>query len=237
MKMLFFKNFFSDSYVQVSFNVWKPSCPPFFILKFSHLIMSIFSIFSFVIAKRCFLLLSILYFYRSITMYVTVLPISSDTYYCSPKSNTTSTFVVIKRAFTLFSGMGLSINNKQIYCGDSIFSGHTTILLLVYLVFDKCNKFIFKFFDCIPLKPDFNCKLFKLFSRHSKKAEILKLARCAQHNFWHSFSSSKSFSLHDWYCNRLLHHLKTFLDLPLTLQASRELIRTRNKKWVVDIDI
>jgi shingomyelin synthase len=74
-------------------------------------------------------------------MFVTVLPISSETYYCSPKSNATSTFDVIKRALTLFSGMGLSINNKQIYCGDSIFSGHTTILILAYLVIDKCMPF------------------------------------------------------------------------------------------------
>ncbi|CRK99957.1 CLUMA_CG013254, isoform A [Clunio marinus] len=70
----------------------------------------------FVIAKRCFIILSILYFYRSITMYVTVLPISSNTYYCSPKSNATSNIDVAKRVISLLSGMGLSINNKQTFC-------------------------------------------------------------------------------------------------------------------------
>lgn len=56
---------------------------------------------------------------------------------CSPKSNSTSTYEIIKRAFTLLSGMGLSINNKQIFCGDSIFSGHTTILFFGYLVLNQ----------------------------------------------------------------------------------------------------
>lgn len=38
--------------------------------------------------------------------------------------------------------MGLSINNKQIYCGDSIFSGHATILILGYLIIKECEYFL-----------------------------------------------------------------------------------------------
>lgn len=88
---------------------------------------------------------------------MTVLPISSATYFCrqvkikfsysiiiftfsfpySPKSNSTSSHEIIKRAFTLVSGMGLSINNQQIFCGDSIFSGHTTVLFFGYLVINQ----------------------------------------------------------------------------------------------------
>ncbi|XP_052893098.1 phosphatidylcholine:ceramide cholinephosphotransferase 2-like isoform X1 [Anopheles moucheti] len=91
----------------------------------------------FIVMRRVFLLLSVLYMMRSVTMYVTVLPVSSRTYYCSPKSNASSAGVIVKRAFQLISGMGLSINGKQIYCGDYIYSGHTVTLVLGYLVISE----------------------------------------------------------------------------------------------------
>lgn len=93
----------------------------------------------FIVMRRVFLLLSILYLMRSMTMYVTVLPVSSRNYYCSPKSNASSATVIVKRAFQLISGMGLSINGKQIYCGDYIYSGHTVTLVLGYLVISECK--------------------------------------------------------------------------------------------------
>lgn len=98
----------------------------------------------FIVMRRVFLIMSILYFLRAITMYVTVLPMSSETYYCSPKSvNGTTVLVVAKRAFQLMSGFGLSINGKHTYCGDFIYSGHTVMLVLGYLVISECkfNRF------------------------------------------------------------------------------------------------
>lgn len=89
--------------------------------------------------RRVFLIMSILYFLRSITMYVTVLPVSSTKYYCSPKSNGTTIAVVSKRVFQLMSGFGLSINGKHTYCGDYIYSGHTVMLVLGYLVIAECK--------------------------------------------------------------------------------------------------
>ena len=47
--------------------------------------------------------------------------------------------VLVKRVFVLMSGMGLSINGKHIYCGDYIFSGHTMVLTLGYLVIKECK--------------------------------------------------------------------------------------------------
>lgn len=72
-------------------------------------------------------------------MYVTVLPVSSTKYYCSPKSNGTTIAVVSKRVFQLMSGFGLSINGKHTYCGDYIYSGHTVMLVLGYLVMAECE--------------------------------------------------------------------------------------------------
>lgn len=88
----------------------------------------------FIVARRLFFIIGLLYLYRSVTMFVTVLPVSSTTYYCSPKSNNTTPLLVIKRMFYLISGFGLSINGKHTYCGDYIYSGHTMVLVLSYLI-------------------------------------------------------------------------------------------------------
>lgn len=88
----------------------------------------------FIVSRRLFFIIGLLYLYRSVTMFVTVLPVSSTTYYCSPKSNNTTPLLVIRRMFYLISGFGLSINGKHTYCGDYIYSGHTMVLVLSYLV-------------------------------------------------------------------------------------------------------
>lgn len=90
-----------------------------------------------VILRRIWFLLGCLYYYRAITMFITVLPKADSNYTCHPKlDNTTAlpAWVIVKRVFILMSGMGLSINGKHIYCGDYIFSGHTMVLTMGYLV-------------------------------------------------------------------------------------------------------
>jgi shingomyelin synthase len=74
-------------------------------------------------------------------MAITVLPIASKTYYCSPQK-ADSLLETLERAFFVFSGLGLSINGQQKYCGDSIFSGHSTVLIFAYLVLDECKAHI-----------------------------------------------------------------------------------------------
>lgn len=91
----------------------------------------------FIVFRRVFLILALLYLMRSITMYVTVLPMSSTTYYCSPKANSTDVLLVAKRVIQLISGFGLSINGKHTYCGDYIYSGHTVILVMCYLIISE----------------------------------------------------------------------------------------------------
>lgn len=93
----------------------------------------------FIVVRRIFLLMGLLYLMRSITMYVTVLPVASKTYYCSPKANNTSPLLVTKRVLQLISGFGLSINGKHTYCGDYIYSGHTVVLVLSYLIIKECE--------------------------------------------------------------------------------------------------
>ncbi|GLV42653.1 Sphingomyelin synthase related [Carabus blaptoides fortunei] len=91
----------------------------------------------FIVFRRVFLILSLLYLMRAITMYITVLPVASRTYYCSPKANQTTAYLVTTRVLQLISGFGLSVNGKHTYCGDYIYSGHTVILVLSYLLISE----------------------------------------------------------------------------------------------------
>ncbi|KAK0175485.1 hypothetical protein PV327_009232 [Microctonus hyperodae] len=100
----------------------------------SAMIFVIFHKHRFIVARRIFIVMGLLYMLRSITFYVTVLPMSSKTYYCSPKLNHTTPLIITKRVLQLISGFGLSINGKHTYCGDYIFSGHTVVLVLCYLI-------------------------------------------------------------------------------------------------------
>ncbi|XP_014237769.1 phosphatidylcholine:ceramide cholinephosphotransferase 2-like isoform X2 [Trichogramma pretiosum] len=97
-------------------------------------ILVIFHKHRFIVARRLFLLMGLLYMMRSITMYVTVLPMASTTYVCSPKANNSSPSLIAGRVAQLISGFGLSINGKHTYCGDFIYSGHTVVLVLSYLI-------------------------------------------------------------------------------------------------------
>lgn len=48
---------------------------------------------------------------------------------------------MIYRAIALLSGGGLSLTGAHNYCGDYLFSGHTVILVVTYLMIVEC-KFV-----------------------------------------------------------------------------------------------
>lgn len=82
---------------------------------------------------------------RSFTMYATVLPLANTHVYCSPKINTTSTFgqtalIVAEEVIKLLAAGGLPITGKKTMCGDYIFSGHTIIFMMAYLLIRECKN-------------------------------------------------------------------------------------------------
>jgi len=88
-----------------------------------------------IIFRRIFLIIGMLYMYRGVTMFVTVLPKPDPHYMCAPKLNHSITFIeVLQRSLRIISGAGLSINGNQVYCGDFIFSGHTMTLFAAFFV-------------------------------------------------------------------------------------------------------
>ena len=73
-------------------------------------------------------------------MIVTVLPSANPDYHCDTQLNhTISSSEVLHRVVKIMSGFGLSINGNHVYCGDYIFSGHTMILILCYLIIVDCK--------------------------------------------------------------------------------------------------
>jgi len=89
----------------------------------------------FILVRRVCLIVGLLYGYRALTMIVTVLPAANPDYLCDPQLNhTISAGEVAHRVVKIISGFGLSINGQHVYCGDWIFSGHTMILILAYLI-------------------------------------------------------------------------------------------------------
>jgi len=91
-----------------------------------------------ILIRRVCLIVGLLYGYRAITMIVTVLPSANREYKCDPKLNHTITGLeVAHRVVKIISGFGLTINGQHVYCGDFIFSGHTMILVLCYLIISE----------------------------------------------------------------------------------------------------
>jgi len=86
------------------------------------------------VLRRIFFLGGLHYFYRAVTMYVTVLPKPDTTYVCVPKADHVTFMLIATRVAKLLSGFGLSINGEHVYCGDYIYSGHTMTLVMTYLI-------------------------------------------------------------------------------------------------------
>jgi len=95
----------------------------------------LFHKYRFILIRRICVIVGLLYGYRAVTMVVTVLPSANPEYHCDNQLNhTISSSEVLHRVVKILSGFGLSINGQHVYCGDFIFSGHTMILVLCYLI-------------------------------------------------------------------------------------------------------
>ena len=94
-----------------------------------------------IILRRVWFLLGLLYYYRSLTMFVTILPKPDENYKCMVEEDHVTFLIIVKRVLHIISGGGLSVNGKHVYCGDYIFSGHTFTLVMAYLVIRECKPF------------------------------------------------------------------------------------------------
>ncbi|CAG7716201.1 unnamed protein product [Allacma fusca] len=137
-----------------------------------------------IVFRRAFVILGVLYLMRSITMYVTVLPVASYTYYCSPKANYTSFLLIAKRVIQLVSGFGLSINGQQTYCGDYIYSGHTVILVTAYLLIQEYTPKKFYLFHWATWLASLTGIVMVLVARGHYTVDVLIAYYAATRIFW-----------------------------------------------------
>lgn len=110
----------------------------------SAIVVVIFHKHRLIVLRRIWFLLGVLYYYRALTFFVTVLPKADEEYECQPRSNDTSVMDYVKRVIVISSGGGLSINGKHVFCGDYIFSGHTMTLTMGYLAIKQYSPKRFK---------------------------------------------------------------------------------------------
>ena len=90
-----------------------------------------------IVARRVCLLVGLHHFYRAVTLFVTVLPSRNKNFYCDAKSNNITMLAILKWFVKLASGFGLALDGNSMYCGDYIYSGHTVILILSYLIIQE----------------------------------------------------------------------------------------------------
>jgi hypothetical protein len=81
---------------------------------------------------------AVLFFLRSLTMFMTSLPVPILQTRCAPHVYMTWP-KRLDGAWNIFSGFGLTIQGVEI-CGDYMFSGHTMWLTLFALFIRKCNS-------------------------------------------------------------------------------------------------
>lgn len=165
-----------------------------------------------IVGRRILFLLACLYLMRALTFAVTVLPIASRTYYCSPKSNNTSVATIAKRTIELITGFGLSINGKQVYCGDSIYSGHTVMLVLGYLIISECKLIIYSHNSSHVI-------IYFICFRFTKKILFITLARLVECTDRCCNDSYFTFSLHNRYYTSILCSNSNILVLSYTCQC------------------
>ena len=122
--------------------------------------------------------------------------------------------IVLRRAVKILSGFGLSMNGQHVFCGDFIFSGHTMIFLLCYLVIIECKNslFFYKIFNdtCFFCEKWFH-EFFALFFRYFQKTLHITLAGMDKCHHWcYSFTHGSRSLLH--WCNfGLLDHNSTLV--------------------------
>lgn len=89
-----------------------------------------------VLLRRQFFITGILYLFRSLSMIVTSLPVADSHYQCANKTTGTVEAVVV-RSVRFILGMGLSTAGVLHTCGDWVYSGHTAMLVLAYLLINE----------------------------------------------------------------------------------------------------
>ena len=165
--------------------------------------------------RRVFFLLGVLYMMRAFTMYATVMPVASRTYYCSPKSNHTGAAVITLRAIRILVGkLLLNFNSTH----DSICL--TVCLVAWHFVLTKRNGIIdqwstrlLRWLHLQWTHRDSN-RVVAAYSRiYPEEMAAVTLALVASHLSGRCLCYGRSRTLHCGCPHCVLRHYSSFLDV------------------------
>lgn len=210
-------------------------------LTLSAVILVLFHKHRAIVTRRIFLITGILYGYRGLTMYITVLPKPNPEYYCSPKLNSTITFLeVMSRTLKIMTSGGLGITGDQVYCGDFIFSGHTMILLLAFLAIREYSPKKWWFLHGVAILCVVAGVIFLLLARGHYCIDVL-LAYWVTTRIWWTYHTSachthlKAYSEHNYIGNMWWWHVFRYFECniggPLP-KAYTVPLPARAKDWI-----
>ncbi|XP_078509292.1 phosphatidylcholine:ceramide cholinephosphotransferase 1-like isoform X2 [Lissotriton helveticus] len=98
-----------------------------------------------IVGRRFLFIIGTLHLYRTLTTYVTVLPVPSQYIICENKVNE-GWDVVLKQTFKLVSNGGFLLRRSPAFCGDYMYSGQAATLILTYLFIKTYSPDIFWFY-------------------------------------------------------------------------------------------
>jgi len=201
-----------------------------------------------IILRRIWFLLGILYYYRALTMFITVLPKSDETYTCLPKSNSTSPMVYMKRMLTIISGGGLSLNGNHVYCGDYIFSGHTVTLTMAALAIKQYSPKKFLLLHWVTYTISLVGVIFLLIGRGHYSIDVLIAYYLTTRLWWtyhtlantallktqgehNSFDSLCWWHVFRWFEDKVTGPLPNRYSLPLPRRVKKMMRKLGNRLW------
>ncbi|XP_069508643.1 phosphatidylcholine:ceramide cholinephosphotransferase 1-like [Ambystoma mexicanum] len=95
-----------------------------------------------IVGRRFFFILGTLHLYRTLTTYVTVLPVPSQYIICENKVSG-GWEVILKQTFKLMSNGGFFLRRSPTFCGDYMYSGQAATLILTYMFIKTYSPDIF----------------------------------------------------------------------------------------------
>lgn len=180
-----------------------------------------------IILRRVFFLIGLLYLFRAITMLVTILPSPDENIQCAKKAAQHNFTLYLHRFIYILPSGGLSITGHAVLCGDYIYSGHTFILVLCYLVTKQYAPDRLLFLAFIIWFLSFSGIIMLLISRSHYTIDVVLAYYITTRLFWayhrtasdplvktrsFSASASKRYSSSEWWIG-ILHYFE--LNVPV----------------------
>uniref|UniRef100_A0AC35THZ3 PAP2_C domain-containing protein n=1 Tax=Rhabditophanes sp. KR3021 TaxID=114890 RepID=A0AC35THZ3_9BILA len=202
------------------------------ILFFTMAVVVLLHKYRWIIVRRIATIGSLLYLGRCVTMFVTQLPVADTNYQCSPtfSDKDRTLWNIFLRAAGIFSGAGLTINNKISLCGDYIYSGHTIVFLITTLFIREYSPKNFKILHCLCAFASGLGIALLLISRGHYTVDVVISYWITTRTFWeyHTFAANPSLRNNTSRHN----HLRNIIWFPLCRYMESNILKPIPNKFL-----